>query len=284
MVLRLGMVVGAGLLVAAGCADGGRGPAHPLASAAADEVHALPSMGGQYPTLEEVPPEQRVATVYSSNQRVRWDGNMASGYASMEYFGNRGEHEMEMQILHGYSTVATARMPPRIVSDYMPWRRVMGTPLEYALPESCGQTANLSVVHRAKTIVLYNFTITTIGRDEVQGQASMAQPDCSPPPTGCAPKDSDSMTGILPVDPNREVSPDNFAYDPYDPGSEQTVSCGGGGGTGEGSGGSMGGSFAATCGSLGGTLHYDYGCLEAYDPETQKWNQVWCGTIAVCET
>jgi hypothetical protein len=214
---------------------------------------------------------------------------MASGYASMEYVGNRGEHEMEMQILHGYSTVATARMPPRIASDYMPWRRVMGTPLEYSLPESCGQTANLSVVHRAKTIVLYNFTITTIGRDEVQGQASATQPDCSPPVTGCEPKDAESMTSILPAEPDRDISPDNFAYDPYDPGAEQTVSCTGGGGGGDtgGWGGSesgMGGSFAETCGSLGGNLYYDYGCLETYNSETQKWEQAWCGTIAVCET
>lgn len=292
MGIRRGKRFGLGLLLLTGCADARLAPsANPLAPTTVESVDALWGTGGAYPPLEEVPLESRVATVYSSQQSVRWDGNVASGYGHMDYFGNRGEHQFEMHILHGYATVATARSQPRVVQDYLPWRRIMGSPFEFSAAEDCGQTVNLYVTHRAKTIVIYNSTITTIGLDEDQAQESARQPDCSPPPPGgCGPGGGENLTSLLPADPNRELSPENFAYDPYDPGAQQTVSCGGGGtggGTGDGSGGDgsdSGGSFAETCGSLGGKLYYDYGCLEAFDPETQEWEQVWCGTIAVCET
>lgn len=237
-----------------------------------------------YASEASVPPEYSLAEVRSHRERVRWEGSSASGYGSMEYFGNRGRIALEMQVLRGWSTVGTTRTE-REQPDLLPAQRVMGIPLSYNLPEDCGQTANLSAVFTARTVLFIDTRITEIGPHIVGGQASATQPAC-PEPDPCVEDPGEYMNSMSPAPaPGSHAAPDGFLYDPYDPGYESSTTSGCTEG-GEGAGGEAesGESFAEMCSSLGGTLYYDYGCIEQYDSNTGQWETIWCGTYAVCET
>lgn len=73
--------------------------------AVAPDGHEAPS----YRSESEVPPEYLYARVYSHREHVTWESNRVTGYGAMEYFGNRGRMDLELQILNGYSTVASPR-------------------------------------------------------------------------------------------------------------------------------------------------------------------------------
>ena len=75
------------------------------------------------------------------------------------------------------------------------------------------------------------------------------------------------------------------SYDPYvsDPeGEAAAADCsdtpGGGGSS------TPGMSFPETCSTLGGTLYYDYVCLQVWNAAAGQYESVWCGTAAICET
>ena len=106
------------------------------------------------------------------------------------------------------------------------------------------------------------------------------------PSGGCA--GGEYMTSIAPTTwrgPHLSYETQGEHYDPYDPGCGE--SGGGGGGDGDGSGEDTAGetgTFAELCSSLGGTLYYDYVCLEQWNEKTGDYETIWCGTAAICET
>lgn len=74
------------------------------------------------------------------------------------------------------------------------------------------------------------------------------------------------------------------AYDPYSPESpSECYGTGGGGVPGQDSGDDPE-TFASTCSSLGGKLYYDFVCLEIWNEASGKYETVWCGVAAICET
>lgn len=281
------VLCGAGAVLLAACADG-PGPVvsvtPEIRRAVAPDGHEVPS----YSSASSVPPEYAWAEVRSHRERVTWDGNSATGYGSMEYFGNRGRIVLQLQVLNGYSTVGTTRTE-REQADFLPAVRMMGIPLPYAVPETCGQTANLMATFSARTILFIETKITEVGPHTVGGHADAAQPACpEPDPEPCGDGPGEYMSSVSPAPaPGANASPDGYFYDPYDPGYD-TGTCSGcdGGGAG---GGDEGGnipeeSFPQMCDAWGGKLYYDYGCIEKYNWDTGNWDQIWCGTYAVCET
>lgn len=284
------LVGGAGAVLLAACADG-PGPVVSIAPdadvqrAVAPDGYEAPS----YSSASAVPPDYAWAEVRSHRERVAWDANTATGYGSMEYFGNRGRIALELQVLNGYSTVGTTRTE-REQPDFLPAARMLGIPLPYSVPTTCGQTANLSAVYSARTVLFIDTRLTEVGPHVVPGHASGAQPECpEPDPEDPCGGPGEYMTSLTPAPaPGANASPDGYLYDPYDPGygSSTTSGCSGGGGGGGGgdSGGDSGETFPQMCSALGGKLYYDYGCIEKYNWETGHWDPIWCGTYAVCET
>jgi hypothetical protein len=278
-------VGGAAAMLLASCADR---PGPVLSIAPGTEVKREVAPDGyeapSYASESSVPPEYLWAEVRSHRERVSWEGNQALGYGSMEYFGNRGRIELILQVLHSYSTVGSTRTE-RERADILPAIRVMGIPLPYTVPESCGQTANMVALYSARTILFVDTKITEVGPDIADGHTSGNQPECPPPGSeGCGStgpgEDPDYPTSISPA-PGASASPDGYLYDPYDPGygSDTPSGCPGGS--------TDGGSeptFAAMCGSWGGKLYYDYGCIEQYNAARGQWEEIWCGTYATCET
>jgi hypothetical protein len=268
----------------AGCADAtaGSGVIQSPGSRGRSDVQQY----GTYPDVSDVPPENRFARIYRHSERVAWSGRTASAYASMEYFGNYGAQNLEISVLHGYSTVGSVRSE-RYVQDFLPAGRVMGNPLQYTVAEDCGQTANFMAYHTAKTLLLWNANLTTFGDERASGDASATQPTCRIPEETCAPDDGggDFMTGTDASAPggDPELSPYNFAYDPYNPGDTSPSSdCSGGGETPAPA--EPEPTFAEMCTALGGKLYYDYGCIEQWNKEKGQWEPEWCGTYAVCES
>jgi hypothetical protein len=279
-------IAGSLALLLPGCTDGMRsGSGNPL-SPAHVAPQASTAESAAYPSESEVPPEYQYARVYTHSERIAWSGRTATGYTSMQYFGNRGEQVLEVSVLHGYSTVGSTRAE-RHVQGLLPAARVMGNPLSFTVAEDCGQTAQFQAHHRAKTIVLLNTGITTIWSDQAYGTASATQPTCRIPEETCAPDDGggDFMTGTDASAPggDPELSPYNFAYDPYNPGDTSPSSdCSGGGETPAPA--EPEPTFAEMCTALGGKLYYDYGCIEQWNKEKGQWEPEWCGTYAVCES
>lgn len=280
-------VGGAAATLLAACADRpdpvlSVAPGVEVKRAVAPDGYEAPS----YPDESSVPPEYLWAEVRNHQERVSWEGNRVTGYGRMDYFGNRGQIELELQVLHRYSTVGSTRTEHER-ADYLPAGRTMGIPLPYTVPESCGQTANLKAMYSARTIIFFETGLTEVGPHRVPGHASGNQPACPPPDpgdcggTGPGPG-ADYPTSVSPA-PGANASPDGYLYDPYDPGygSDAPSGCTGGSG-GEGS--SPEPTFAAMCGSWGGKLYYDYGCIERYNVARGQWEEVWCGTYATCET
>jgi hypothetical protein len=83
----------------------------------------------------------------------------------------------------------------------------------------------------------------------------------------------------LPTDLGR-ISQDDEAFDPYDPVQPACGTGGGGSGTGD----EEGETFASQCGSMEGKLYYDYLCLEVWNEDTKRYETLWCGVAAICET
>ena len=274
-------VPGVGAVLVAACVD----RSSPVVSVGPEaETRAVAPDGYEapsYASASSVPPEYLWAEVRSHTEVVSWSGNTASGYGRMEYFGNRGRIELEMQVLHRYSTVGTARTQ-REKADIIPAVRYLGIPLPYTVPESCGQIANLYARYSARTILFVETRITEIGPEVEDGHAEASQPSC-PPPDGPCSSPGEPMTSISAA-PGANASPDGFLYDPYDPGYGTTSDCPESGGGGGGSGGGSEQTFPEMCSSLGGKLYYDYGCMEVYNADTGNWETVWCGTFSVCET
>jgi hypothetical protein len=287
MRLKRWWVGGASAVLLCACADG---PGPILFVAPDVEVERAMAPDGyeapSYASESSVPPEHRWAEVYSHRERVSWESNTATGYGSMEYFGNRGRVTLELQVLNGYSTVGTTRTE-REQPDLVPAPRIMGIPLPYTVPESCGQTANLSAVYSARTVLVIDTRLTEIGPHIVPGHAFAAQPACPDPDPGCGSPD-EYMTSMSPAPaPGAKASPDGYLYDPYDPGygSGTASDCSpGAGGSGEDSSGGSKESFPEMCSAAGGKLYYDYGCIEKYNWDKATWETIWCGTYAVCET
>lgn len=280
-------VGGAAATLLAACAD----RPGPVLSVAPDvEVKRAVAPDGyeapSYPDESAVPPEYLWAEVLSHQERVSWEGNRVTGYGRMDYFGNRGRIQLDLQVLHRYSTVATTRTEHER-ADYLPAVRVMGIPLPYTVPESCGQTANLQATYTARTVIFFETRLTEVGPHIVGGPANGSQPACPPPDpddcggTGPGPG-TDYPTSVSPA-PGANASPDGYLYDPYDPGYAADAPSGCAGGSG-GEGRSPEPTFAAMCGSWGGKLYYDYGCIEQYNVARGQWEEVWCGTYATCET
>lgn len=274
------MGMAGGALLAA-CADT-QGPALSVSPSTASSFAVAPDghEALSYSSESEVPPEYLYARVHGHREHVTWESSQVTGYGAMEYFGNRGRMDLELHILTGYSTVATPR-DYREQSDILPLRRVLGQGLPFSVPETCGQTANLTVQYSARTIIFIDSRLTEIGPHIVSGHASGSQPSCPSDPGGSGTCRTDSGENVSSAGP----SPDGYMYDPYDPGYETPSGCTGGGSSGEtGIGSGSEETFPEMCTSLGGTLYYDYGCFEAFNTETATWETIWCGTIAVCET
>jgi hypothetical protein len=238
--------------------------------------------GGEAPgfaTAADVPPEYAGAQIISASTRVDWSGSTALAYSSMRYFGNRGEQMLDLQVLHDYSTVGSTSLQ-QTDEAFFPSERVMGTPLQYAVPNPCGQVANLAVRYTARVVVVVNYSWAEWSADAANRFAEARQEDCEADPPPCDASGGDNMMAFGPGG----VPVDSYFYDPYAPGEETATpsDCAGNGG--EGDSGGSGESFASMCGSLRGTLYYDYGCLEQWDAAKNQWVTVWCGTYAVCET
>lgn len=281
---RSWLAAGVGTVLLSACGDRA-GPvlaavplAHPERSVAPDG-HEVPS----YESEAAVPPEYAWAEVRSHRERIGWESNAVTGYGSMEYFGNRGRITLEIQVLHGYSTVASTRTE-REQPDFFPAHRMLGIPLFYTVPEACGQMANLSAQYSARTILFIETRLTEVGPHVVGGAASASQPACPDDPDPCV-GDGEYMTSVsLDASPGANASPDEYLYDPYDPAyaPEPSSDCPGTGRTGGGERSTQ--TFPEMCSGMGGTLYYDYGCIERYNRETGGWETIWCGTYAVCET
>lgn len=259
-------------------------PGGAVQRAVAPDGHEAPS----YSSESAVPPEYAWAEVRGHRERVTWDANTATGYGSMEYFGNRGRIVLDLQVLSGYSTVGSIRTE-REQPDFIPAARVLGIPLPYSVPTTCGQTANLSATYSARTVLFIDSRLTEVGPHIVPGHASAAQPACpEPDPEPCGDGPGEHMTSVSPAPaPGANARPDGFLYDPYDPGYDTGTysGCDGGGGGGGGEAGDIPEeSFPQMCDAWGGKLYYDYGCIEKYNQDTGNWDPVWCGTYAVCET
>lgn len=98
-------------------------------------------------------------------------------------------------------------------------------------------------------------------------------------PNGCG--EGETVTSASPAAPWVGADLADHSYDPYDPGCTGSGSEGGGGGS---SGEGETTTFAETCSALNGTLYYDYFCLEQWNERTGKYETIWCGTAAICET
>jgi hypothetical protein len=238
-----------------------------------------------YSSASEVPAEYTLAEIRRADARVAWSGSTAVAYSSMEYLGNRGKQTLHLDVLHDYTTVASTSLV-QTDGGLLPLWRTMGTPLQYAVPNDCGQLANLTVQYEAQVVVFVQTAFTEVGADYTTRSVRASQPDCpEPDPGSCVGSGGEYMTSLLAV-PGRDAPVDGLLYDPYDPGASATPS-GDCEGSGSGGGGGPGGeekSLPEVCGDLGGKLYYDYGCIEQYDYASGTWYTIWCGSYAVCET
>lgn len=263
----------------AGCADDGR-LANPTLALPPTMIQAsIAPDGGEAPSfgsIEEVPPEYQGARIISANVRVQWSGSTALAYSSMTYYGNRGEQHLKLQVLHDVSTVGSTELS-QFDAALLPSERAMGTPLQFALPNACGQTVNVDAHYAASVVIIANYSWLQVSKQTTNRSAYARQASCSDTPRCDDPIGDDSMTGFAP----EGSAVDGVFYNPYDPGEAESTSSSCPGGS---SGDSDGSDFASTCSSLGGALSYEFGCLEEWDATTSEWVTVWCGTYAVCET
>lgn len=202
---------------------------------------------------------------------------MARGYASMDYYGNRGEQTLNLTVLRDYSTVARESLHD-MNGYFLPNYRSMGTPMSYRLPRDCGQTANLITQHAASIVVIIVTSVETTSRAVSPSRADATQPECE-----CS-----GDTEIAPV----VYEP---GYDPYSGGGDPG-DCGGDGG-GDESGGSgtqyepgdytggetvdwetgVGNGGESACGSA---ALVEYVCIDVWTAD--GWSEWSCGYATTC--
>lgn len=270
-------VVAAAVISIAGCMDGSRvlSPPgaqprplpHSVRSEMAPDGYETPA----YASSSELPPEYSLAEIRTRSAEAHWEGATARGYASMEYFGNRGRQDLNLTVLHDYTTVGTTQ-GTGTGSAFLPQWLLLGTPLSLTVPNDCGQVVDLHVHYTASIYVLLNYSLTEISRATDLTDASSHQPSCDP------------CTGT--ATPVRDAS-----YDPYSDGSADT-NCGtsgsASGGTqyypGDYTGGEtvdwttgIGDGGSSLCGPL---AMVEYACIEL--EEGGKWVLWGCGYVTTC--
>ena len=164
-------------LLLLGCAD----VTEPI-TAAETRPHTATASNAEAPSyrsLAEVPNYMKRPWVYVRNHRVSWAANVANGYGSMEYSGNRASITHNLTIIHRYSTVLSKTVTLPGPDWYIPGKGLLGVPIRATLSETCGQTADLDTRFEARNVVLIQSNLTTVGSAVSNRYADARQPDCS---------------------------------------------------------------------------------------------------------
>ncbi len=219
-------------------------------------------------STDEVPGWWR-ANVWDESSTADWTGSTAGGYAFMRYTGNRISQTMNLSVIHGYSTVATAPPLTRNAWHFLPYDGLLGSPTSYSVDESCGQVANLSTQHTAKIVLFIQVSFLEFDEATTSSQGAARQPDCP---------QTERCTDVTMV-----------TYSPDEP--ECEGASGGGAGTGVyyQPGQTTGGNavdFATgeglEAGSVCGTAAVvEYVCIDILDAEG-NWKEWACGYVTTC--
>jgi hypothetical protein len=225
-----------------------------------------------FASMDEVPPGWR-ARVWGESSRADWTGSTAGVYAFMYYTGNRISQTMNLSVVHGYSTVATAPPVTRTAWHILPYDGVLGVPMSFSVAETCGQVANLVTQHTAKVVLFIQLSFLELDDASAFSQGAARQPACRE------------------VEECGDVTQVTYSYE-----SLECEDGGGGGGDGVGTGifyqpgESTGGNtvdFATGEGLSGGgsvcgtAAVVQYICIDILD-EQGNWKEWGCGYVTGC--
>lgn len=136
---------------------------------------------GDAPSYEdpsEVPSSYAGTTIHRLNVSVKWEADVAHGYVTTEYLGNRSETFIKLRTRKGTADAGGVdhTLPHQV---FFPEKFLKGTPVQYRVGGTCGHVANLSASMNAATVLLMKSSLTTWSAASDSREASAAQPDCT---------------------------------------------------------------------------------------------------------